>query len=108
MILARYARPRSAKRVFAKMRRASTSEKCLRERRPGHQGARSAAARGHHKLNAAQSTVEDGLRRYQAASAALAFSAIAWNAAGSLTARSDSTLRSTVIPDLAMPSINRL
>ena len=34
-----------------------------------------------------------------AASAALAFSAIAWNAAGSVMARSDSTLRSTVMPD---------
>ena len=43
-----------------------------------------------------------------AASAALAFSAIAWNDAGSWIARSDSTLRSTVMPDLARPSINRL
>ncbi len=46
--------------------------------------------------------------RAQAASAALAFSAIAWNATGSLMARSDSTLRSTVMPDLERPSINRL
>ena len=38
----------------------------------------------------------------------LAFSAIAWNAAGSWIARSDSTLRSTTTPDLARPSINRL
>ena len=37
--------------------------------------------------------------RAYAASAALAFSAIAWNAAGSVMARSDSTLRSTVMPD---------
>ena len=44
----------------------------------------------------------------QAASAALAFSAIAWNAAGSLMARSDSTLRSTVMPDLDRPLINTL
>ena len=43
-----------------------------------------------------------------AASAALAFSAIAWNAAGSWMARSDSTLRSTVMPDLARPLINTL
>ena len=43
-----------------------------------------------------------------AASAALAFSAIAWNAAGSWIARSDSTLRSTVMPDLARPLINTL
>src|SRR5260370_11208183 len=44
----------------------------------------------------------------QAASAALAFSAIAWNAAGSVMARSDSTLRSTVMPDLDRPLINTL
>ena len=43
-----------------------------------------------------------------AASAALAFSAIAWNAAGSRMARSDSTLRSTTMPDLERPSIKRL
>ena len=43
-----------------------------------------------------------------AASAALAFSAIAWNAAGSAMARSDSTLRSTVIPDLARPLMKTL
>src|SRR5258707_11633517 len=44
----------------------------------------------------------------QAASAALAFSAIAWNAAGSAMARSDSTLRSTRMPDLARPLMNTL
>ena len=44
----------------------------------------------------------------QAASADLAFSAIAWNAAGSWIARSDKTLRSTVMPDLERPSMNRL
>ena len=44
----------------------------------------------------------------QAASAALAFSAIAWNAAGSAMARSDSTLRSTVMPDLARPLMKTL
>ena len=43
-----------------------------------------------------------------AASAALAFSAIAWNAAGSVMARSDSTLRSTVMPDFDRPLINTL
>jgi hypothetical protein len=43
-----------------------------------------------------------------AASAALAFSAIAWNAAGSLMARSDSTLRSTVMPDFERPLIKTL
>src|ERR1700733_54139 len=43
-----------------------------------------------------------------AASAALAFSAIAWSAAGSWIARSDSTLRSTVMPDLDRPLINTL
>ena len=43
-----------------------------------------------------------------AASAALAFSAIAWNAAGSWMARSDSTLRSTVMPDLDRPLMNTL
>ena len=43
-----------------------------------------------------------------AASAALAFSAIAWNAAGSWIARSDSTLRSTVMPDLERPLIKTL
>ena len=43
-----------------------------------------------------------------AASAALAFSAIAWNAAGSVMARSDSTLRSTVMPDLARPLMKTL
>ncbi len=47
-------------------------------------------------------------RERQAASAALAFSAIAWNATGSWMARSDSTLRSTVMPDFDRPSINRL
>src|SRR6202022_929172 len=46
--------------------------------------------------------------RTYAASAALAFSAIAWNAAGSLMARSDSTLRSTVMPDLERPLIKTL
>ena len=46
--------------------------------------------------------------RPQAASAALAFSAIAWNAAGSWMARSDSTLRSTVMPDLDRPLIKTL
>ena len=40
--------------------------------------------------------------------AALAFSTIAWNASGSRIARSDSTLRSTVMPALASPAINRL
>ena len=44
----------------------------------------------------------------QAASAALAFSAIAWNAAGSVMARSDSTLRSTVMPDFARPLMKTL
>ena len=34
--------------------------------------------------------------------------AIAWNAAGSLMARSDSTLRSTVMPDLARPLMKTL
>src|ERR1700742_1230496 len=43
-----------------------------------------------------------------AASAALAFSAIAWNAAGSVMARSDSTLRSTVMPDLDRPLMKTL
>jgi hypothetical protein len=43
-----------------------------------------------------------------AASAALAFSAIAWNAAGSAMARSDSTLRSTVMPDFERPLIKTL
>jgi hypothetical protein len=43
-----------------------------------------------------------------AASAALAFSAIAWNAAGSVMARSDSTLRSTVMPDFDRPLIKTL
>ena len=46
--------------------------------------------------------------RAYAASAALAFSAIAWNAAGSVMARSDSTLRSTVMPDFDRPLINTL
>ena len=47
-------------------------------------------------------------RRTYAASAALAFSAIAWNAAGSWMARSDSTLRSTVMPDLDRPLMKTL
>ena len=46
--------------------------------------------------------------RTQAASAALAFSAMAWNAAGSVMARSDNTLRSTVMPDLDRPLIKTL
>src|SRR3979411_1044831 len=49
----------------------------------------------------------DGAKPY-AASAALAFSAIAWNAAGSLIARSDSTLRSTMMPDFDRPLIKTL
>src|SRR6266511_3766367 len=44
----------------------------------------------------------------QAGSAALAFSTIAWNAAGSRMARSESTLRSTRSPALPSPSMNRL
>ena len=47
-------------------------------------------------------------RQPHAASAALAFSAIAWNAAGSLMARSDSTLRSTVMPDFDRPLMKTL
>ena len=43
-----------------------------------------------------------------AGNAALACSTIAWNAAGSWMARSDSTLRSTNSPAFARPSINRL
>ena len=43
-----------------------------------------------------------------AGSAALAFSTIAWNAAGSRMARSDSTLRSTISPALASPAMKRL
>ena len=39
---------------------------------------------------------------------AFAFSTIAWKATGSVMARSDSTLRSTIRPDLFSPSINRL
>ena len=46
--------------------------------------------------------------RPYAASAALAFSAIAWNAAGSVMARSDSTLRSTVMPDFDRPLMKTL
>src|SRR6478735_10885827 len=45
--------------------------------------------------------------RYAAfGSAALAFSTIAWNAAGSMMAISDITLRSTRMPALASPSMN--
>ena len=43
-----------------------------------------------------------------AGSAALALSTIAWNAAGSRMARSESTLRSTSRPALPRPSMNRL
>jgi hypothetical protein len=58
----------------------------------------------------------DALKNFQkgrvatsyAASAALAFSAIAWNAAGSVMARSDSTLRSTVMPDFDRPLMKTL
>jgi hypothetical protein len=39
-------------------------------------------------------------------SAALAFSTIAWKAAGSMMASSDITLRSTMMPALASPSMN--
>jgi hypothetical protein len=45
---------------------------------------------------------------FYAASAAFAFSTIAWNAAGSRIARSDSTLRSTATPALARPAMKRL
>ena len=44
----------------------------------------------------------------QAGSAALAFSTIAWNVAGSRMARSDNTLRSTTTPAFASPSMKRL
>ena len=47
-------------------------------------------------------------RRFQASSAALACSAIAPNAAGSLTARSASTLRSSSMPAFAQPCTNWL
>jgi hypothetical protein len=59
---------------------------------------------GHDDFNPAE---HKRTTRY-AASAALAFSAIAWNAAGSWIARSDSTLRSTVMPDLERPLIKTL
>jgi hypothetical protein len=52
---------------------------------------------------------DDEPRTYAAAgNEAFAFSTIAWKAAGSVMARSDSTLRSTIRPDLFRPSINRL
>ncbi|MGX1167611.1 hypothetical protein AB7M16_003877 [Bradyrhizobium sp. USDA 372] len=106
MILARHARPKSAKRVFAlDSPGIHVGEVVLRrEMTAGAISARRASAR------AITSSMLRKLRSWAAyaASAALAFSAIAWNAAGSRIARSDSTLRSTVMPDLAKPSINRL
>ena len=60
---------------------------------------------GHGDLKTSQ---KNGAATAYAASAALAFSAIAWNAAGSVMARSDSTLRSTVMPDFDRPLIKTL
>jgi hypothetical protein len=60
---------------------------------------------GHNGFRQSQNTF---VATVYAASAALAFSAIAWNATGSWMARSDSTLRSTMMPDLARPLINTL
>src|SRR5207244_9476890 len=65
---------------------------------PGHDGGQGLESRANDQAALAST----------AGSAALAFSTIAANAAGSWIARSDSTLRSTVTPDLARPSINRL
>jgi hypothetical protein len=82
----------------------------LREGRAWMAGTSSAKTRfallsGHDDLKTSQ---KNRRATAYAASAALAFSAINWNAAGSWIARSDSTLRSTVMPDFASPSINRL
>jgi hypothetical protein len=60
---------------------------------------------GHHDFKTSQKSERGNA---YAASAALAFSAIAWNAAGSWMARSDSTLRSTVMPDFDRPLIKTL
>ena len=64
---------------------------------------------GHVPLQARRE-LRQALRREvaQAGNAAFAFSTIAWNAAGSIMASSDSTLRSTATPDRASPSMKRL
>jgi hypothetical protein len=82
----------------------------LREGRAWMAGTFSAKTRfallpGHDDLKTSQKN--RGATAY-AASAALAFSAIAWNAVGSVMARSDSTLRSTVMPDFDRPLIKTL
>ena len=83
----------------------------LREGRRWMAGTSSAKTRfallpGHDDLKTSQKKPR-GATAY-AASAALAFSAIAWNAVGSVMARSDSTLRSTVMPDFDRPLIKTL
>jgi hypothetical protein len=91
MLLARHARPCAG---HPRLAVPAKSEDVDGRVKPGHDDLKKYAE---HKREAAY-----------AASAALAFSAIAWNAAGSWIARSDSTLRSTVMPDLARPLINTL
>jgi hypothetical protein len=83
--------------------------RCLQEMKTWMAGTSSAKTRfallpGHDDFNPA----EHKRTTPYAASAALAFSAIAWNAAGSWIARSDSTLRSTVMPDLERPLMKTL
>ena len=97
MLLARHAWAKAAKRVFA----------------PGVPGIHACRVREKEDVDGRDEPGHDDFKnpepsgRY-AASAALAFSAIAWNAAGSWMARSDSTLRSTVMPDRARPLIKTL
>ena len=91
MLLARHARPCAG---HPRLSGVGKKDAVDGRDKPGHDGLKSFA--GRHAATA------------YAASADLAFSAIAWNAAGSWIARSDSTLRSTVMPDLERPSINRL
>src|SRR5882724_10456159 len=99
MLLARHARPCAGHprlKAFARRKAWMAGTSCAKTRfalLPGHDDLKNFAE-------------EPALT--QAASAALAFSAIAWNAAGSVMARSDSTLRSTVMPDFERPLIKTL
>ena len=103
MLLAPSCPGKSAKRVFALDVPGIHVLQHLREGRRGWPG--TSPARHDDLKNFAE---EDRGTTAYAASAALAFSAIAWNAAGSAMARSDSTLRSTVMPDLARPLMKTL
>ena len=78
------------------------------KRNPGRRTYRRSPWPGHCPGQANAASEKQDWDQAAAGNAALACSTIAWNAAGSCMARSDSTLRSTNSPAFARPSINRL